>query len=128
VLSATDQHTKIFFARTVVFRWLRDYVVIPLLNQAFVQRRLLWEASELGINYRTSPLSQSHQDAGAHRIGRKQWRVKLPTLEIERRTGTVSAIHRKKRRVYLQSSEGHGRTSCCSLDALPRATMPTWFR
>ena len=54
--------------------------------------------------------------------------VKLSTLEIERRTGTVSAIHPKKRRVYLQSSEGHGRTSCCSLDALHRATMPTWFR
>ena len=73
VLSATDQHTRIFFARTVIFRLLRDYVVIPLLNQAFVQRRLLWGASELGINYRTSPLSQSSQDPHAQRSGRKRW-------------------------------------------------------
>jgi hypothetical protein len=78
VLSATDQHTRIFFARTVVFRWLRDYVVIPLLKQAFVQRRLLWEASELGINYRTSPLSQSSQDAHAQRSGKKRWQRQAP--------------------------------------------------
>jgi hypothetical protein len=73
VLAETEQHTRIFFARNVVFRLLRDYVVIPLLNQAFVQRRLLWEASELGINYRTSPLSQSSQGAHAQRSGRKRW-------------------------------------------------------
>ena len=73
VLSETDQHTNIFFARNFAYRLLRDHVVIPLLNLAFVQRRLLWEASELGINYRTSTLSQASQGAPAKRPGMNQW-------------------------------------------------------
>ncbi len=73
VLAQTDQRTRIFFARNGAVRLLRDRVVIPLLKRAFVQRRMLWEVSELGINYRTSPLSQSSQDPHAQRSGRKRW-------------------------------------------------------
>jgi 2-polyprenyl-6-methoxyphenol hydroxylase-like FAD-dependent oxidoreductase len=65
VLAETDQYTKILIAKNPVIRLLRDYVVIPLLRQGFVQRRMLWDASELGINYRTSTLSHSPQASHA---------------------------------------------------------------
>jgi FAD binding domain len=78
VLSETDQHTNIFFARNFAYRLLRDHAVIPLLNLAFVRRRLLWEASELGINYRTSTLSQSSQGTFVERSGRKKWQRQAP--------------------------------------------------
>jgi FAD binding domain len=78
VLSETDQHTNIFFARNFAYRLLRDHAVIPLLNLAFARRRLLWEASELGINYRTSTLSQSSQGTFVERSGRKKWQRQAP--------------------------------------------------
>jgi 2-polyprenyl-6-methoxyphenol hydroxylase-like FAD-dependent oxidoreductase len=78
VLSETDQHTRIFFAKNLAARLFRDRVVIPLLRQAFVQQRMLWEASELGINYRSSPLSQSCSTAHVQKSGRKKWRPPHP--------------------------------------------------
>ncbi len=78
VLASTDQRTKIFFARNGAVRWLRDRVVIPLLKRAFVQQRLFWAVSELGINYRSSPLSQSSQGARTGRSGRKLWPRQAP--------------------------------------------------
>jgi 2-polyprenyl-6-methoxyphenol hydroxylase-like FAD-dependent oxidoreductase len=78
VLASTDQRTRIFFARNGALRWLRDRVVIPLLNRRFVQQRLFRAVSELGINYRSSPLTQSYQDARAGRSGRKPWPRQAP--------------------------------------------------
>ena len=72
VLADTHQHTKIFFANNLFSRLLRNHVVIPLFKREFVQRRILWRASELGINYRTSMLSQSNQDAHAKKSGMQQ--------------------------------------------------------
>lgn len=73
VLAETDQHTRIFFANNRALRFLRDRVVIPLLNRGFVQRRMLWEASELGINYRNSPLTQTASGGHAEQSGKKRW-------------------------------------------------------
>ncbi len=78
VLAETDQRTRIFFARNGAVRLLRDRVVIPLLKRAFVQRRLFWTVSELGINYRSSPLSYSSQDARTKRPVRKPWPRQAP--------------------------------------------------
>jgi 2-polyprenyl-6-methoxyphenol hydroxylase-like FAD-dependent oxidoreductase len=63
LLAETHQLTSVFFRRDPLTRFLRDGVVVPLLKREGVQRRLLWEASELGINYRSSSLSHAHQGA-----------------------------------------------------------------
>jgi len=73
VLAETDQHTKLFFARNPLLHFLCDRIVIPLLKQPFVQRRMLWEASELGINYRTSTLSQSYRGTSQQKFGMRKW-------------------------------------------------------
>jgi 2-polyprenyl-6-methoxyphenol hydroxylase-like FAD-dependent oxidoreductase len=61
VLEETHQLTSIFYQRNLLMRMIRDRVVIPLLKRPGIQRRLLWEASELGIQYRSSTLSSTHQ-------------------------------------------------------------------
>lgn len=78
VLAETDQRTKIFFARNGAVRLFRDRVVIPLLKRRFVQQRLFWAVSELGINYRSSPLSHASQDARTERHGWKPWPRQAP--------------------------------------------------
>lgn len=78
VLAETDQRTKIFFARNGAVRLFRDRMVIPLLKRRFVQQRLFWAVSELGINYRSSPLSHTSQDARTERHGWKPWPRQAP--------------------------------------------------
>ena len=62
VLAGTHFLTSIFYQKNPVIRLLRDHVVVPLLKQKSVQRRLLWRASELGIHYHHSTLSQTHRE------------------------------------------------------------------
>ena len=57
VLGNTDRLTSVFYQRTLLMRALREHIVLPLLTHPAIQRRLLWEASELGIQYRASSLS-----------------------------------------------------------------------
>ncbi len=57
VLRATHQLTGIFYQRNLLARTMRDLIALPLLKQPVIQRRLLWETSELGIHYRSSTLS-----------------------------------------------------------------------
>lgn len=60
VLAETHQLTSIFYQRNLFTRTLRDWLVVPLLKRPAIQRRLLWAASELGIQYRSSTLSHTH--------------------------------------------------------------------
>jgi 2-polyprenyl-6-methoxyphenol hydroxylase-like FAD-dependent oxidoreductase len=62
VLKATDRTTTIFFAPTPLTRMLRDFVVLPVLNNAWVQRRMFATLAQLHVNYRRSGLS-GHADA-----------------------------------------------------------------
>lgn len=59
VLQGTHMNTGVFFGRHFLVRFLRDTFVLPLLKRPFAQRRMLWGASELGVNYRQSSLSQT---------------------------------------------------------------------
>jgi 2-polyprenyl-6-methoxyphenol hydroxylase-like FAD-dependent oxidoreductase len=50
----------ILIARNPILRWLRDHMIIPLLNLDSIQRMLAQQASELDMNYRRSSLSRSN--------------------------------------------------------------------
>lgn len=78
VLSGTHSITRIFYQRNPLMHFLRDCVVIPLLKREGVQRHLLWEASELGIHYRFSTLSQAHQETYIARLTGKRGKIKAP--------------------------------------------------
>ncbi len=72
VLTGTSVLTRVFYDKNPFIRLLRDHVVVPLFKQKSVQRRLLWQASELGIHYRHASLSQTHRETLIkRRIGEK---------------------------------------------------------
>lgn len=62
VLAGTHFLTSVFYQENPFIRLLRDRVVVPLLKRKGVQHRLLWEASELGINYRRSRLAHTYRE------------------------------------------------------------------
>ena len=68
VLEATDRNTSIFIAPTAALRALRDFIVLPMLRQQAVQRKLVRSLSQLDVSYRAGPLSQ-HIDARRWRGG-----------------------------------------------------------
>ncbi|NDJ18556.1 FAD-dependent monooxygenase [Myxacorys almedinensis] len=60
VLQGSQTATQgLLVTQNPVLRWLRDHLVIPLLQLDSIQRRLAQEASELNMNYRRSSLSRS---------------------------------------------------------------------
>lgn len=73
VLRETDRTTSVFFAPTRAMRILRDRIVLPVLRNPRVQRRLFSKLSQLHVNYRESSLS-CHQDS--RRLPWKQTRIR----------------------------------------------------
>lgn len=61
VLQATHTATNLLVSKNPALRFVRDHLLIQLLNLEVVQEVLLREASELSVNYRTSALSRSYE-------------------------------------------------------------------
>lgn len=68
VLTGTHFLTGVFYQKNPLIHLLRDRVVVPLLKREGIQRRLLWQASELGIHYRRSTLSHTHREVFIKRL------------------------------------------------------------
>jgi 2-polyprenyl-6-methoxyphenol hydroxylase-like FAD-dependent oxidoreductase len=74
VLQGTHMNTGVFFGRNFLVRFLRDRIVLPLLKRPFSQRRMLWAASELGVNYHQSSLSQTFDETLLKKLALKNLR------------------------------------------------------
>jgi 2-polyprenyl-6-methoxyphenol hydroxylase-like FAD-dependent oxidoreductase len=59
VLAETDRTTRVLLAPTPALRWLRDLVVLPLLNSRHFQARMFGKFSQLHVSYRGSSLSRA---------------------------------------------------------------------
>lgn len=59
-LTGTHRNTRFILNKNPIFRLVRDTVLRRLLSLDMVQTAIVREASELSINYRTSPLSYNH--------------------------------------------------------------------
>ena len=57
VVGGAENATSLLVTQNTALRWLRDHIVVPLLNLEGIQRYLARQASELTINYRGSSLS-----------------------------------------------------------------------
>jgi 4,5-epoxidase len=68
VLKETDRTTTVLFAPTPGMRLLRDLVVLPVLRNPWVQRRMFGRLSQLHVSYRHSSLS-GHEDARPWPLG-----------------------------------------------------------
>jgi 4,5-epoxidase len=58
VLRSTSAVTKINVAQSVIGRFIRDRLVAPLFNLAWVQRRVTYQTSQLWVSYRRGPLAE----------------------------------------------------------------------
>jgi 4,5-epoxidase len=65
VLNETNRITTVMFAPTWHKRLLRDYVVLPILNLRWTQRKMFAKLAQLHVNYRESRLSK--RDGGGVR-------------------------------------------------------------
>ena len=62
VLKETGRTTKLFVAAKGLRRLLRDWVMLPILNIGWVQKRMFSRLSQLDVNYRGCRLSR-HEEA-----------------------------------------------------------------
>ncbi len=63
VLRETDRTTTLLFAPTAATRVMRDWIVLPLLRSAWVQRRMFAKLSQLHVHYRLSRLSRDDRSS-----------------------------------------------------------------
>ena len=61
VLRETDRTTTILFAPSRGLRILRDTIVLPILRNRWVQRRMFGKFSQLHVHYRRSSLSREYR-------------------------------------------------------------------
>src|SRR5262249_58680589 len=61
VVVGTTAATKILLGTNTTTRWLRDQLILPMLNRPIVQDRLLAVASQLSVSYRRGPVSRKNQ-------------------------------------------------------------------
>jgi 2-polyprenyl-6-methoxyphenol hydroxylase-like FAD-dependent oxidoreductase len=67
VLRGTSAASNLVFAMNPVLRFVRERLVFPILRTAFVQRRLIGNASQLEVNYRGRSLA-AHFDQAFSRV------------------------------------------------------------
>ncbi|MEO3756768.1 FAD-dependent oxidoreductase [Mycobacterium sp. B14F4] len=58
VLRNTSAVTKVNIAKGPVGRFVRDRLIVPLVNRPWVQRRVTYQASQLWVSYRKGPLAE----------------------------------------------------------------------
>ncbi len=87
VLSSTSGMTKVFVGESPLARFLRDHVVVPMMNRPFVQKAIWEKSSQLKISYRGGPL-------GGHRLGRApRPGDRVPDRPCVRADGTATRLH-----------------------------------
>jgi len=69
VLGATSGATNLMFGDGAVSRFLRDHLVVPLMDRPFVQRMIAERSSQLLVSYRGGPLAHGRWRLSGPRAG-----------------------------------------------------------
>lgn len=64
VLAETDRTTRLLLAPDPLSRFLRDYLVLPIMRNSWVQGKLFAKLAQLHVNYRGSSLSRNSGRSG----------------------------------------------------------------
>jgi 2-polyprenyl-6-methoxyphenol hydroxylase-like FAD-dependent oxidoreductase len=89
VLSSTTASVRLQTGNGPLTRFLRDRVAVPLLDKPWVQRRLTFAASQLGVSYRRGPLAPRTFPFGR----RLRPGDRVPDLECLRLDGVRTRLH-----------------------------------
>ncbi|HUH67914.1 MAG TPA: FAD-dependent monooxygenase [Mycobacterium sp.] len=90
VVAGTTAGTQILLGANAAARWLRDRLILPVLNRPIVRDRLLAVASQLSVSYRRGPLAPKIQMPIGLRPGDR-----VPDLSCHRPDGTATSLHRE---------------------------------
>ena len=89
VLDNTSAMTRLMLGDGAARRFMRDHVLVPLMNRPFVQRRI-WEASsQLRITYRRGPLGSAGPKIGFGPVAGDR----IADLDCTRSDGTPTRLH-----------------------------------
>lgn len=61
VLNQTDTNQRLFISNRPIARFLRERVLVPLMEMPAVTDAIVYRGSELGVNYRKSSLARNHE-------------------------------------------------------------------
>jgi 4,5-epoxidase len=89
VLSGTTASVQLQTGNGALARFLRDRVAVPLLDKPWVQRRLTFAASRLGVSYRRGPLASRVVPFGPRPLPGDR----VPDLECLRPDGVRTRLH-----------------------------------
>jgi 2-polyprenyl-6-methoxyphenol hydroxylase-like FAD-dependent oxidoreductase len=88
VLRGTSAITKVNVAQGPIGRFIRDRLLVPVVNRSPIQRRATYRASQLWVNYRQGPLAQRSLRIRGPRPGDR-----VPDLSCRRRDGGPTRLY-----------------------------------
>jgi 2-polyprenyl-6-methoxyphenol hydroxylase-like FAD-dependent oxidoreductase len=89
VLGNTSSMTQVMLGRNAAERFVRDHVVVPLMNRPFVQRLIAEASSQLRVSYRKGPLGSAYPGIGRGPRGGDR----IADLPCTRADGTVTRLY-----------------------------------
>ncbi len=88
VLGATSGLTNLLFGDGTVARFLRDRLVVPVMDRPFVQRQIAERSSQLLVSYRGGPLGDGRRWRRGLRAGDR-----VADVPCRRPDGSVTRLH-----------------------------------
>ena len=128
VLRETDRTTTIFFAPTLLTRLLRDWIVLPLLRSAWIQRRMFAKLSQLHVHYRNSSLSVGHRPFWRLHTGlRPGDRAPDLLLQGDRQSSLFELLRRGRPVMLIGPGTAARRRIRAVIDIAQRASVDAWI-
>jgi 4,5-epoxidase len=94
VLRGTANVTRVNVASSAVGRFVRDQVVLRLVNQPWIQRWVTFTTSQLWVSYRSGPLGAGPAERAAARLRRRTCvGDRVANLDCTRADGTPARLH-----------------------------------
>jgi 2-polyprenyl-6-methoxyphenol hydroxylase-like FAD-dependent oxidoreductase len=108
VLRGTTAITKVNVAQGPIGRFIRDRLLVPVVNLSPIQRRATYRASQLWVNYRSGPLAQRSLRIRGPRPGDR-----VPDLSCRRHDGGPTRLyaHLGGSWALLLPDDGHTKVS-----------------
>ena len=132
VLRETDRTTTLLFAPNPILRMVRNLVVLPILRNAWVQRKMFGKFSQLHVHYQASSLSVGSQPRWPWSRAKLRAGDRAPDVLFKTSSGERTLFEQmaSSRPLVLFDTGGNYRESLQRLDvdAAAYAQRPAWIR
>ncbi len=116
VLKETDRTTRLLLAPDPIRKLIRDFIVLPVMRSAFVQRKLFAKLAQLHVNYRSNTLSRHYEALSTRTVLRAGDRAPDVAFRQRDKIVTLFELLRPFRPVALARFDG--KTSQAQIDRI----------